>query len=194
MTLAMPQSRLHLTPYQRVRRRAYEIMEGAVVDKYSRSIEVFVATLVVANVIAIILESVPEILQPHAAAFHAFDVFSVAVFTLEYLLRVWSCGAKYDIGKPATPNGQAPGSWRGRKEYVFSFYGIVDFVSTVPFYLQLLFPAADLRVLRLFRCVFSNSRATTALLRTSWPPSKPNATLFHRLCFCCSSAACCSPR
>ena len=76
MTLAMPQSRLHLTPYQRVRRRAYEIMEGAVVDKYSRSIEVFVATLVVANVIAIILESVPEILQPHAAAFHAFDVFS----------------------------------------------------------------------------------------------------------------------
>ncbi len=147
----MPQSRLHLTPYQRVRRRAYEIMEGAVVDNYSRSIEVFVATLVVANVIAIILESVPEILQPHAAAFHAFDVFSVAVFTLEYLLRVWSCGAKYDIGKPATPNGQAPGSWRGRKEYVLSFYGIVDFVSTVPFYLQLLFPAADLRVLRLFR-------------------------------------------
>jgi voltage-gated potassium channel len=164
VTEAMPNSRLHLTPYQRVRRRAYEIMDGAVVDKYSRFVEFFVALLVVANVIGIILESVPEILHAHAAAFHAFDVFSVAVFSLEYVLRVWSGGSKYDIGKPATPNGQAPGTWRGRKEYIFSFYGIIDFISTVPFYLQLLFPGADLRVLRMFRLlrIFKLSRYNSA--------------------------------
>ncbi len=160
----MPNSRLHLTPYQRVRRRAYEIMDGAVVDKYSRFVEIFVALLVVANVIGIILESVPEILHAHAAAFHAFDVFSVAVFSLEYVLRVWSYGSKFDLVKPTPENSRPPGSWAGRKDYIFSFYGIIDFVSTVPFYLQLLFPGADLRVLRMFRLlrIFKLSRYNSA--------------------------------
>jgi voltage-gated potassium channel len=47
---------------------------------------------------------------------------------------------------------------------VFSFYGIIDFVSTVPFYLQLLFPGADLRVLRMFRLmrIFKLSRYNSA--------------------------------
>ena len=160
----MPQSRLHLSPYQRVRRRAYEIMDGAVVDNYSRFVEIFVTLLVVANVIGIILESVPEILHAHAAAFHAFDVFSVAVFSLEYVLRVWSGGSKYDLLKATPENSRPPGSWAGRKEYIFSFYGIIDFVSTVPFYLQLLFPGADLRVLRMFRLlrIFKLSRYNSA--------------------------------
>ena len=160
----MPQSRLHLSPYQRVRRRAYEIMDGAVVDNYSRFVEIFVTLLVVANVIGIILESVPEILHAHAAAFHAFDVFSVAAFSLEYVLRVWSGGSKYDLLKATPENSQPKGSWAGRKEYIFSFYGIIDFVSTVPFYLQLLFPGADLRVLRMFRLlrIFKLSRYNSA--------------------------------
>jgi voltage-gated potassium channel len=139
-------------------------MDGAVVDNYSRFVEIFVTLLVVANVIGIILESVPEILHAHAAAFHAFDVFSVAVFSLEYVLRVWSGGSKYDLLKATPENSQPKGSWAGRKEYIFSFYGIIDFVSTVPFYLQLLFPGADLRVLRMFRLlrIFKLSRYNSA--------------------------------
>ena len=128
---------------QRIKRRTYEIMEGAVPDKYSNFVEIFIALLVVANVIGIILESVPEIHQAFEREFHAFDVFSVAVFSVEFILRVWSYSEKY-----VRSGGTA---WQGRKEYVFSFYGIIDFVSTVPFYLQLLFPGADLRVLRMFR-------------------------------------------
>jgi voltage-gated potassium channel len=47
---------------------------------------------------------------------------------------------------------------------MFSFYGLVDFFSTVPFYLQLLFPGADLRVLRMFRLmrIFKLSRYNSA--------------------------------
>jgi voltage-gated potassium channel len=112
--------------------------------------------LVVANVVGIILESVPEIHEAYEAAFHAFDLFSVAVFSVEYVLRVWSYSEKY---KPE--EGTA---WQGRKEYMFSFYGLVDFFSTVPFYLQLLFPGADLRVLRMFRLmrIFKLSRYNSA--------------------------------
>jgi voltage-gated potassium channel len=57
------------------------------------------------------------------------------------------------------------GSWRGRKEYIFSFYGFIDFFGTLPFYLQLLFPGLDLRFLRLFRLmrIFKLSRYNSAL-------------------------------
>jgi len=146
-----------MTSIQRIRRRAYEIMDGAVPDKYSHFVEVFVALLVVANVIGIILESVPEIHEALEAEFHAFDLFSVAVFSVEFVMRVWSYGEKY-------LHDEGGSEWKGRKEYLFSFYGIIDFVSTVPFYLQLILPGADLRVLRMFRLlrIFKLSRYNSA--------------------------------
>jgi voltage-gated potassium channel len=145
-----------LSIYQRIKRRTFEIMEGEVPDKYSHFVEIFIALLVVANVIGIILESVPEIHEAFEHEFHLFDMFSVAVFSVEFVMRVWSYGEKY-----IRTGGTA---WDGRKEYVFSFYGIIDFVSTVPFYLQLLFPGADLRVLRMFRLmrIFKLSRYNSA--------------------------------
>ena len=146
-----------LTGMRRVKRRIYEILDGAVVDRANQVCEIFIASLVVANVLAIILESVHDIHEAYHAYFYVFDLFSVAVFSLEFVLRVWSCGEKYpDI------EGSA---WRGRKEYVFSVYGMVDFFSTIPFYLQLLFPGADLRVLRMFRLlrIFKLSRYNSAM-------------------------------
>ncbi len=146
----------NLSTYQRIKRRTFEIMEGEVPDKYSHFVEIFIALLVVANVIGIILESVPEIHEAFEHEFHLFDMFSVAVFSVEFVMRVWSYSEKY-IHSGGT-------AWQGRKEYVFSFYGIIDFVSTVPFYLQLLFPGADLRVLRMFRLmrIFKLSRYNSA--------------------------------
>ena len=146
-----------MTSINRMRRRAYEIMDGAVPDKYSHFVEVFVALLVVANVIGIILESVPEIHTKFESYFHAFDLFSVAVFSIEFVTRVWSYGEKYLHDEDGS-------EWKGRKEYLFSFYGIIDFVSTVPFYLQLILPGADLRVLRMFRLlrIFKLSRYNSA--------------------------------
>jgi voltage-gated potassium channel len=136
-------------------------MDGAVVDKFSHFVEVFIALLVVANVIGIILESVPEIHQAYSAEFHAFDFFSVLIFSVEYVLRVWSYGAKYSTNEGGSDQSN---NRSGRKDYVLSFYGIIDFVSTVPFYLQLLFPGADLRVLRMFRLlrIFKLSRYNSA--------------------------------
>ena len=107
--------------------------------------------------VAIILESVHSIHEAYEAYFHIFDLFSVMVFSLEYVLRVWSYSEKH------TGPGDSP--WKGRKEYVFSMFGLVDFFSTVPFYLQLLFPGADLRVLRMFRLlrIFKLSRYNSAM-------------------------------
>ena len=143
-----------VSTYQRIQSRVYHILEGDVTDRASRICEYFIAGLVVLNVISIILESVPSLHEAYHAEFHAFDVFSVIVFSIEYVLRVWSYGQKH-----------AGHAWRGRKEYIFSTFGLVDFFSTVPFYLQLLFPGADLRVLRMFRLmrIFKLSRYNSAM-------------------------------
>jgi len=143
--------------YQRAQYRTYHILDGDVLDPASRVCEYFIAGLVVLNVISIILESVPSLHEQFHAEFHAFDVFSVIVFSVEYVLRVWSYAQKH-----LSHGGSA---WQGRKEYILSASGIVDFVSTVPFYLQLLFPGADLRVLRMFRLmrIFKLSRYNSAM-------------------------------
>ncbi len=137
--------------------RVYDLLEGSVHNKAARYCEIFIASVVVLNVLAIILESVHELHEAYADYFHIFDVASVMVFTAEYILRVWSYGVKYKAAEG--------GSWRGRKEYIFSFYGFIDFFGTLPFYLQLLFPGLDLRFLRLFRLmrIFKLSRYNSAL-------------------------------
>ena len=145
------------TAYRRIQSRVFRILEGDVNEPASRFCEIFIALLVVLNVVAIILESVPDIHAEWGQFFHYFDFFSVGVFTIEYVLRVWSYSQKF-----AAEGGTA---WQGRKSYIFSFYGLVDFFSTVPFYLQLLFPGTDLRVLRMFRLlrIFKLSRYNSAM-------------------------------
>ncbi|MFN0004339.1 MAG: ion transporter [Burkholderiaceae bacterium] len=147
-----------ISKYHQIQRRVYEVLDGAVMDSTSRIVEIFIAGLVVANVVAIILESVQSLHDQYEQYFHVFDTFSVIVFSIEYVLRVWSYGRKY--------LGTEPGlAWQGRKEYLFSMFGMVDFFSTVPFYLQLIMPGADLRVLRMFRLlrIFKLSRYNSAM-------------------------------
>jgi len=153
----MTASTVPQTAYQRIQSRVFRILEGDVTEPVSRFCEIFIALLVVLNVVAIILESVPEIHEEWGEIFHYFDFFSVGVFTIEYVLRVWSYSQKF-----AAEGGTA---WQGRKSYIFSFFGLVDFFSTVPFYLQLLFPGTDLRVLRMFRLlrIFKLSRYNSAM-------------------------------
>ena len=137
--------------------KIYKILDGSVEEPAARFCEIFIATVVVLNVAAIILESVHELHEAYEAYFHIFDVASVLVFSVEYVLRVWTYGVKY--------SKEEGGGWRGRKEYLFSFYGLIDFFGTLPFYLQLLFPGLDLRFLRLFRLmrIFKLSRYNSAL-------------------------------
>ncbi len=140
-----------------IKQYTFEILEGSVHNKASRACEIFIASLVVANVVAIILESVHELHVEYQHYFEMFDLFSVVLFSAEYVLRVWSYSVKY--------RAEEGGAWRGRREYIFSFYGFIDFFGTMPFYAQLLFPGLDLRVLRIFRLlrIFKLSRYNSAL-------------------------------
>jgi len=113
--------------------------------------------LVILNILAVTLESVSDFSVNYARQFYFVESFSVVIFSVEYLMRVWASAAKHDAG------GRILGSVR--LGYIFSFSGLIDLVSILPFYLQALFPGLDLRVLRTLRLlrIFKLSNYNTAI-------------------------------
>ena len=89
--------------------------------------------------------------------FYAIEFFSVVIFSIEYLTRLWASAAKN------AAEDKIFGS--SRLGYMLSFSGVIDLVSILPFYLQALFPGLDLRVLRTLRLlrIFKLSNYNTAI-------------------------------
>ena len=56
--------------------------------------DIFIISLICLNVVALIVETVDDIHDVSPLAFRAFDTISVAIFTVEYVLRLWSCTAE----------------------------------------------------------------------------------------------------
>ncbi len=140
-----------------MKRRLMEILDGTSHDRASSIVEWLITFVVLTNCAAVILDSVPEIHAEYKDIFHEFEFWSVMFFTAEYLLRSWSYGARY------TP--EQGGAWKGRREYMFSFFGLIDFFATAPYYLHTFFPFLDLRVLRVLRLlrILKLSKYNTAL-------------------------------
>ena len=113
--------------------------------------------LIAVNVLAVILETVPSIAADYRAAFYAFELFSVVVFSIEYLLRLWVC--------PLDPRYARP--WTGRLRYLLSPMALLDLAAILPFYLPFLIKLdlRFLRALRLFRLfrLFKAGRYSTSL-------------------------------
>ena len=108
--------------------------------RLNRYFDYGILLLIGLNVIAIILETVPSIYAPNAKAFRVFDVISVVIFSIEYLLRIFVS----DITHPSSSRIKSAG------KFAISGYGLIDLIAIAPFYLPLLFPI-DLRILRLLR-------------------------------------------
>ncbi|MBT4872930.1 MAG: ion transporter [Marinovum sp.] len=144
--------------YAQFQNRVLEILEpGRSGDWASKVCDYFIAALVILNILAVTLESVSDFSVNYAHQFYFVESFSVVIFSVEYLMRVWASAAKHDAG------GRILGSVR--LGYIFSFSGLIDLVSILPFYLQALFPGLDLRVLRTLRLlrIFKLSNYNTAI-------------------------------
>jgi voltage-gated potassium channel len=73
-----------------VRRRLYEILDhGAIGDRMGAMVGRLIVLLIIINLVAVTLESVPALHAEHAALFTAIELLSLVVFTMEYGLRVW---------------------------------------------------------------------------------------------------------
>ena len=134
-----------------------EILAGDPHQPLSRYVEWMITVVVLVNCSAVILDSVPEIHADHKEFFHELEFWSVMFFTVEYVLRVWSLGARF--------SPEEGGAWKGRKGYIFSAFGLVDFFATMPHYLHMFMPGLDLRILRVLRLlrILKLSKYNTAL-------------------------------
>ena len=101
-------------------------------DKHGRvsfgRLDYAIQLLIVLSLVAFALETLPNLDASQRSALRAFEVFSVIVFTIEYLLRIV-------LSKPS-------------KSYAFSFFGLIDLVAILPFYIS---SGIDLRSVRAFR-------------------------------------------
>ncbi len=134
-----------------------EVLDGSPKHAASRYVEWIITLVVLVNCSAVILDSVPEIHAEFKEFFHELEFWSVMFFTAEYIARVWSLGAKY-----SRENG---GAWKGRFQYMFSPFGLVDFFATMPYYMHMFMPGLDLRILRVLRLlrILKLSKYNTAL-------------------------------
>lgn len=126
-----------------LRNMAAGLADGRLANQsYLRHINRFIIALIVANGIAVILESNAEIRAMYLGWFLLFELFSVSIFSVEYIARLWvSVDQQRYQGMPG---------WQARIKYTFTPMALVDLLAIAPFYLALLIPI-DLRYLRLFR-------------------------------------------
>jgi len=141
-----------------MKQTVFEILEGTSrYQKTSNALTAFIMSIVVLSCIAIVIETVEPLSVKFFNALELFEYFSIAVFTVEYMFRVWACVESPKYNHPLF----------GRIRFMLSPMALVDLLAILPFYLT--FVVADLRfiralrLLRIFR-IFKIARYSKALM------------------------------
>ena len=131
---------------RRFRLFVYNILQNDEHDTwFSRYLDYFLIFLIMTNVAAVIAESVDSWYYPYQDYFIGFENFSIIVFSIEYLLRLWSVAEE----KPDNT------TWRQRWQWLKSPSALVDLIAIVPAFLNF-FVSIDLRFLRLYFALVPN--------------------------------------
>lgn len=125
---------------QTLRKRLYLTLEPTEKGGIPEQIfETILITIILLNIIAIVLQSVPSIYQEYHEFFYDFELFSVMFFSAEYLTRIYACVENPKYRHPV----------KGRLKFMRSGMALIDLMAFLPFYLTFL--PIDLRFLRVFR-------------------------------------------
>jgi voltage-gated potassium channel len=129
--------------YHKVKKQVHILLhptEGN--TRWDKLLNGFLISLILLNLIALMLETEQDFYLKHKFFFDTFDKVSVGLFSIEYILRLWSCthDPKYH-------------HWLwGRLKYMASLEAMIDLLAIMPFYLSR-FITLDLRELRLLRLI-----------------------------------------
>jgi voltage-gated potassium channel len=116
------------------------LLDPHIEGNYQKSIEHWIGLLIVANLFALVFEHIPAVFEPNQVWFHYFDVVSVIVFSIEYVLRFYLAPEDDEFKKHRF----------ARTRYATSPFALIDLVAILPFFLQA-FISIDLRFLRFLR-------------------------------------------
>ena len=125
-------------------------------DLISTIIDSFIIFLIVVNMVLVVLDTF-EMPQWYLEIAFTVEAFTVAIFTIEYLARLWTSTLMYP----------KLSSFKARVKYVFSFMALIDLIAIIPFYIPFVatINAAVLSLLRTLRLLrlFKINRYTSSL-------------------------------
>ncbi len=144
--------------YHAIKKKTHILLHPELGDtRWDKILNGFIIILIILNVTAVMLETIPSIHDPYAEFFRVFDLISVIIFTIEYVLRVWS----------SNHDPRYSHSVHGRLRYMMSVDALIDLLAILPFYVHV-FVGFDLRVLRIFRLLrFLRLFRLTAYMRSA---------------------------
>ena len=123
----------------KIKTRAFEILEGVTSDRITRGFQIFMVSLIAVNVLVVIVETEEAIAENLKLFFYPFEVISVTIFTIEYISRILVC--------PLDPK------YRGKKfarlRFALTPMMLIDLLAIIPFFLP--FIISDLRFIRVIR-------------------------------------------
>lgn len=132
---------MEFNAWYKLRRFVYDNLHNEEYEStLSRCVNIFLILLIIGNTSAVLLESINEIYQSYQLLFDAFELFSIVVFTVEYLLRFWAIAEKNPFES----------AWKNRWLWVRSGSAIIDLLAILPAYINF-FVHIDLRFLRILR-------------------------------------------
>lgn len=127
--------------YERIKARVYDIITPDEKSPVAEQVFVlFIMVLIILNVAAVIVETVDTVAARYQRFFDIFNTVSIVIFTVEYLLRVWTCTVDEKYSSPVT----------GRIKYIFSPLALIDLLAILPFYAPFV-TNVDFRVFRVLR-------------------------------------------
>ncbi len=160
------------------RKRVWTLLEPASdKDTASKITDIFLVSLIFFNILMVILETVESLYLNYKTFFRNFELFSVTIFSIEYIGRLWSC---------VENKSKSENNTKARIKYIFSFSALIDAIAILPSLLAFLFPTVDLRfvrALRIFRLLkFSRySSSINTLLVVLWDQRKSFGAAFFIL-------------
>jgi voltage-gated potassium channel len=116
----------------------FNFLTGLSKSAWAKTFHTFMLTLILLNVAAVMLATVPILHSTYIRVFSWFEIFSVAIFTLEYLLRLWVCPLDNRYSKP----------FLGQIRFLFTPMALIDLLAILPFYLPLVL-SIDMRFVRI---------------------------------------------
>lgn len=156
----------------KIKKQIFNIIQiGNKSDFLSRFFDYFIVIAILINLFVTILETYSE-MTPYMGIINAIEFVTILIFTLEYALRIWTSDLLYPEKKKMA----------ALVAFVFSFYGLIDLLTILPYYLPFFFPAGAVafrmfRVIRIFRLFKINSQYDAFNVITDVLKSKKNQLL-----------------
>jgi voltage-gated potassium channel len=129
-----------------IRAKVYDLLEGGHRgEPLQRLVDGSLGLLIVVNVVAVALETVPDYRADYGALFAWCEYVSLAVFASEYAARLWVCPEHLPLSRMS--------AWRARRRFAFSPFMVIDFIAIFGAFMAS--PIGfDLRILRIFRLLW----------------------------------------